>query len=338
MASGFDFVKVHAGWDECIFIYGDQLPKGKELALGLSFIRKPSIRAIEVGILYPSDTEGAVRVRMIDDTKKEFIEMCGGLTQSLGKAIVETDIGERLGIHITQGFNDITLETGCGPIPIRIDVRDGVVRRVITDMRSYVNDCYKRGVSLLELDGMTLVNVGIDGQEKEFLVLDAAELAKRFPQVDFFTRDQAALDALETVYAAFAQSLGIPLDFLYGAIYKVEEAGAITRIRTVFRFLPWEFQPGDRLEYACGTGTVALGIALHKRGQVVFKDGRKQVLMTVGGEHLPKKITVRTELALTGTREMVDGAWISYDQIEVVASGRIYPTGPLFGASGAGGV
>lgn len=324
MASGFDFVKVHAGWDECIFIYGDQLPKGGELTLGLSFLRRPSIRATEVGILYPSETEGRVRVRMIDDTKKDFIGMCGGLTQSLGKAIVETDIGERLGIRIMDGTNSVTLETDAELIPIKIDVSDGVVRSVTTDMQSYVDGCYQRGVSLVEVDGMTLVNVGIDGQEKEFLVLDVDELLRRFPQVDFMTKDRAALDALETVYAAFADSLGMPLDYLYGVVYKVEEAGTAIRICTVFRFVPWDFQRGDRLEYACGTGTTALGIALYKRGQIAFADEPVEVLLTVGGEHLPEETRMKTRLTLTGTQNRVVGAWFSHDRIELVASGKLY--------------
>ena len=119
----FDFVKVHAEWDECIFIYGEQLPKGKELPLGLSFLRRPSVRGTEIGLLYPSEANGHVRVRIIDDTAKDFIGMCGGLTQSLGKAIVETDIGRRLGLHIVDGVNRVILDTDSGPIPIEIDVQ-----------------------------------------------------------------------------------------------------------------------------------------------------------------------------------------------------------------------
>jgi len=321
----FDFVKVHAGWDECIFIYGEQLPKGKELPLGLSFLRRPSVRGTEIGLLYPSEANGHVRVRIIDDTAKDFIGMCGGLTQSLGKAIVETDIGRRLGLHIVDGVNRVILDTDSGPIPIEIDVQDGVVRSVTTDMKSYVDERYKFGVNLVDVDGMTLVNVGLDGHKfKEFLVLDVDELSKRYPNIDFMTKDKEALDALGRVYAAFADSLGIKLDYLYGVVYSIEKRGTPLNVCAVFRFFPWDLQPDDPLEFACGTGTTALGIALHKRGQITFDGEPKEVLVTVGGKHLPEGIKAHTKLTLTGTKDRVTGAWFSHDRIELIASGKLY--------------
>ena len=86
-----DFVKLHAGWDEVIFLYGDQVPKGKELEISLSFLKRPSLRGTEVGILYDPEEGGDIKVKMVDATSNDFISMCGGLTQALGKAVVETD-------------------------------------------------------------------------------------------------------------------------------------------------------------------------------------------------------------------------------------------------------
>ena len=40
MNKGIDFIKVHAGWDEIIFLYGDQVPDGKELEVGLSLLQR----------------------------------------------------------------------------------------------------------------------------------------------------------------------------------------------------------------------------------------------------------------------------------------------------------
>jgi len=324
MKQALDFVKIHAGWDECIFIYQDQVTKGQELRTSLSLLRKPSIRGIEVGILSPPEGAGDIHVRIVDDTSQGFIRMCGGLTQSIGKAIVETHIGKRLGIRIVEGKNRVILETDAGLIPIEIEVKNGTVQKVVTEMSSYIADCYGRGVGLVEVEGMTLVNVGINEEEKEFLVLDVDELTKRFPKINFWTRETATLDTLEHIYRSFLDLHGMSLEFLYAVLYKLENRESKRTIRTVFRFFPWDYAPGDHLEYACGTGTTALGIALCERGQVDLSDGSENLLLTVGGKHLPEATRVKTQLTLEGTKDRITGAWFSHDRIELVASGKVY--------------
>jgi len=122
MNKGIDFIKVHAGWDECIFLYGDQVPDGKELEVGLSLLQQPNIRGTEVGILYKPEVGGDIKIKMLDITNKGFIRMCGGLTQSLGKAVAETGIARYFNIKIQEPETKFVLETEIGPIPIRVDV------------------------------------------------------------------------------------------------------------------------------------------------------------------------------------------------------------------------
>jgi hypothetical protein len=324
MRQALDFVKVHAGWDECIFIHGDQVPPERRIAASLSLLRKPSIRGIEVGILFPPEGSGDVRIKMVDDTSQRFIRMCGGLTQSLGKAIAETSIGKKLGIDINEGKNRVVLETDAGLIPIEIEIKTGTVQKVSTDMSSYVTDCYERGVELVEVEGMTLVNAGINEDEREFLVLDVNEVGKRFPQINFWSRDPATFDALEHIYRAFLALRNIPLDFLYGVLYESSDNLSGKTIRTVFRFFPWDYPPGDQLDYGCGTGTIALGIALYEQGRIQLSDGPKNLLLTVGGENLPEKTRVKTQLTLEGTKSRIQNAWFSHNLIELVASGKVY--------------
>jgi len=319
-----DFVKVHAGWDEIVFVYGDQLPQDREVDISLSILRKPSIRGIEVGILYPSTDSADIRIKMVDDTTQGYIPMCGGITQSIGKAIVETSIGDYFGIRTGEGINRIVLETDAGFIPIDVEVKNGTVQRVVTDMGSYLADCYKRGIGLVDIKGMGFVKVGIKPDSMEYLVLDVDELSRQYPNVNFWKREKATLDVLDHVYNTFLRREGITSDFLYGILYKMEATDPLKTVRAVFRFYPWNYAPGDELEFGCGTGTIAIGIALQKRGQISFSNETEKLAITVGGEHLSENIRVRTQLTLEGTKHRATGAWFSHDLIELVASGKIY--------------
>ncbi len=326
MKKALDFVKLHAGWDEIIFIYGDQLPKGQEVNISLSLLRKPSIGGIEVGILGPPEGPGDIRVRIIDDTKKDYIRMCGGLTQCLGKIIVETEIGKAFGIKLSEGTNRIVLETDGGLIPIDIEIRNGSFQKVVTDMKSYAQSCYKRGVEVVEVEGMKMVNVGIDEEEKEYIVIDIDEISERYPKINFWVKEKATLDVLKHIYTTFLRYYGMQLDFIYGIIYNREKTAEKNIVRTVFRFFPWDYVAGDDLEFACGTGAIAIGIAMYELGQIIFSDSSEELHLIVGGEHLPEWMRVHTELKLTGTKQGITGAWFSHDRIELVASGKVYPT------------
>jgi hypothetical protein len=319
-----DFVKVHAGWDELVFIYGDQLPKGREVKISLEILRKPSIRGIEVGILYPPAGAGDLLIKMIDDTTQGFIPMCGGITQGIGKAIVETSIGEYFGIETSEGKNRVVLETDSGLIPIEIEVKNHRAQYVVTDMQSYVRDRYEHGVGIIDVEGISCVNVGVQDKANEYLALDVAELSKRYPDVNFWNREKATLDALERIYTHFLHQQGLPLACLYGIVYEVERTEPPKSVRTVFRFYPWDYAPGDDLEFGCGTGTVSIGMALQRRGQVDFSSGKEELTIHVGGEHLPEDFRVRTRLILEGNKQKVTGAWFSHDRIELVASGKVY--------------
>ena len=324
MKREIDFVKLHAGWDEIIFIYGDQLPEGEEVDISLSILRKPSIRGVEVGILYPPAGPGNIRIKMVDDTTQGYILMCGGLTQAIGKAIVETQVGNHFGIRTSDGTNRVCLETDAGLIPIDIEVKNNSVQKVVTDMRPYVDTCYKRGVELVDMKGMSLASVGVEKKGMEFLALDADELSKQYPNLNFWKQEKAALDALEEIYRDFLRQKGLPLGYLYGTVYKMEKTEPAKKVRAVFRFFPWNYTSRDYLEYACGTGTVAIGIAMHERGQIDFQNGAVDLFLEIGGEHLPVDIRVRTQLTVEGTNQRVTGAWFSHDPVEVVASGKLY--------------
>jgi hypothetical protein len=317
-----DFVKGHAGFDEVILLYGDQVKPGAELEVGLPLLFKPSLGAVEAGFLYPAEKDGHIRIRMIDSTSCDYITMCGGLTQVLGKAVIETDIGKYYKIKESEPTTQIILETDSGTIPITIEVADGGAKRVWTDMRSYVEGCYATGVRPITIGEVHSVAVGIRPPKLEFLVTRVDELERAYPGIDFWAKTQSSLDVLMKFYQAFMNQERIPSGFLYGAFYDMRPE---TRGdgRVMFRFHPISFQDNAPIEMTCGTGTTAIGLAMASNGDI-SSDGQTRKLFEVGSRRIVKNKQALTELILETAKGRVVNAQFSHSVIELLASGKVY--------------
>ena len=317
-----DFVKGHAGFDEIILIYGDQSEPGNELEVGLPLLFKPSLGAIEAGFLYPPEKDGDLRVKMIDSTSCNYITMCGGLTQVLGKAVAETDIGNYFKIKLTEPKTDIILETDSGPIPITMEVADGEVNKVWTNTTSYVEECYAAGVRPVRIGDLHSLAVGIAPPRLEFLVTRVDELERNYPDIDFWTNSEPSLNTLTNLYHAFMVQEKIPDKFLYGAFYDLRpESNGNGRV--MFRFYPTNFQEKAKIEMTCGTGTTAIGMAMAANGDVTG-DGESRILFEVGSRRVVGRKQMFTELLIRTANGKVVDARFSHSLIELLASGKIY--------------
>jgi len=99
MAMQVDFVKGHCGFDVLTLIPEGQIPSGQELEAALKILDAPINGGIEVGILGEGNNPYEIRLRMIDSTSRDWIPMCGGMTQVIGKALVETFFRNRFNIN-----------------------------------------------------------------------------------------------------------------------------------------------------------------------------------------------------------------------------------------------
>lgn len=315
-------MKGHAGWDEIILLYGDQNEPGTELEVGLPLLYRPSLAAIEVGFLYPPQKNGDIRVKMIDRTSCNYITMCGGLTQVLGKAVIETDIGKYFKIRVTEPVTRVGLETDSGLIPLTIEVQNHTAKKVWTNMKSYVEECYAGGVRPVKVGDVHAVNVGISPRRMEFLVTRTDELEKSYPGIDFWAKTRPALDAMVSLYQDFMKNEKISSDFLYAAFYdtRPERRG---NGRVMFRFHPFNFQENTQIDETCGTGTTAIGIAMAVNGDVP-EDGKTQTLFEVGSHRIVGDKQMLTELALETKNGRVIDSQFSHSLIEMLASGKIY--------------
>jgi len=319
-----DFIKAHAGWDEIVFLYGNQVLAGKELEVGLSLLKRPSLRGTEVGILYDPEEGGDIKVKIVDATSNDFISMCGGLTQALGKAVVETDIGRRYKIKIREPVTELLLETEAGLVPIRVDVSNGMARKITTNMQSYVKECYRHGVRGVKAGNINAVGVGFSPPQMEFLVLNVDKLKKEYPEVNFWGKDRFDLDVLKELYEYFIEEESLEESFLYGALYDMhpEDDGDA---RVIFRFLPTMYYQEEDYEEACGTGTTAVGVAMLENGELNVNDGVAEILFEVGSKSIVGKLQqVKTRLKMRIDNGKVVDAEFSHSLIEIIACGEVH--------------
>lgn len=319
MSIWIDFVKVHAGWDEILFLYGNQIPQGMEKEIGLSLLTHPSLQATELGILYQAQGQANLKVRMLDRTTNGFITMCGGLTQCLGKALIETDIGDRFGIPVNEPITKVTLETDAGQIPLRIEVKDGIATRVFSRMTSVVEGYYSRGVRKVIVDGIVAQSIGVKPPHMSFLVFNVDNLREKHPEIDFFGTDPQALVILRNLFSSFLSTLnGTP--FLYAMLYDMHpERGGDARLAS--RFLPLHVQKG--IESGCGTGTAAVALAMLENRDFNSGDGIKHVRFENGSYALLDTEQVIADWEMTCDQWRCSDAWINFNIIEIVAAGRV---------------
>ena len=308
-----DYLKGHMGNNIIIFLYGEQIPKGRELEAAVEVLQAHRVSGHETGILYPPARGGDLMVKIVGFTSRAFITACGGLTQVLGKAAVETELGRRCSLTIREPETRIILETDAGPVPVTVEVAGGVATRVWTDMGAFVRECYDLGVSRLELEGVSAMKVG------KFLVLDGDKVKRHHPEADFESmavRTQRILLRIQDEFQR--QTFSNYHDFsLYD--WHPQSAGDL---RVLF---PHNLATGH-VEPACGTGFVATGIGLWELGdlhrrKIADEKGARVRYECGGAPVLMGPELASLELTCAGGR--VVGAAFSHSVIEIMEEGRI---------------
>ena len=302
-----DFVKGHMGGNEIILVNGGQIPKHHRIKAALSLMESPGIRGDQVGILEKPHEGGDVKVRIVDKTEKTYITMCGGLTQVLPRALRETDLGKRYGIGKT--FKELALETDLGTVKISVRKTRNKVR-TYTDMTKFVEECYRYGVSRIQVEGVDALKVG------EFLVVDVQKLRERYAQVNFEEMNAEAREILLSMQKDFDRQHLWPnpnSNYSLFAMYPEDP----THGRVVF---PHNITTGH-IEPSCGTGTTAVAVALAETKRTA--DG----LVTLrfdsgGGPFLGGPETTEVRMVVENSR--VKHAEFSHSLVEITANGKAW--------------
>ena len=250
-----DFIKGHMGNNMIIFLWGQQIPRGKELDVALEILKPQAISGHDVGIIYPPTLGGDLKVKIVGLTSRAFITACGGLTQVLGKVLVETDFAGFLHIPIHEPQTQIVLETDGGNMHITVEVERGKAVRVWTDMRSFVDECYDMGVASLYLNGVEAWKIG------KFLVIDGDKVEKAYPDVALENMDDKTQQVLLQLQDEFKRMTSPKNSDFSVYDWNPKNAGDL---RIVF---PHNLRTGH-VEPACGTGFVATGIGVWEMGEL----------------------------------------------------------------------
>jgi len=308
------FVKGHMGGNEIILLEGTKIPRDKEIDWCLTVLNSPYIRGHQAGLLYNSWEANHIKAKIVSVSRKDFISSCGGLSQVLGKAILEEHLGEHLGLQISSSNTMLVLETDAGPFQITSEGADDNMKNITTNMAPFVGECYRLGVRVIEIAGVRATQVG------KVLVVAAEEVRRRFADVNLEHMDESTLEVLwqlhrEFLCTVFPDSRGG--DF---AIYDLLPS----RDEAVGRVIFPHYIPEGHIEPACGTGAVAIGIAIAEQGNVLPSNGTAELSFESGGSSLEIGGPDLTKLRLTMKDGKVIDACFSHSLVEILAVGQVW--------------
>ena len=250
-----DYIRGHMGGNLIILLRGEQMPVGRELETAVKLMGPNYLHAHEAGILYPGEKPGEIEVKIAEPTVPCFISACGGFTQVLGAALVETELGPDFGIDIARSPVQALLLTGCGPTALEIEKEGQKSLKIKTDMECFVRECYQSGVGSLKFGNLEIMRAG------KFLVVNADLFNQAYPGLDFVNWDQKTRNILTEIQHYFMEETGEiePNVALYD--WHPKKGG---HLRVVFP----HYVQDDFFEPSCGTGSVALGIAVLAAGEL----------------------------------------------------------------------
>lgn len=313
-------IKGHCGWDVLTLLLAEQIPFEEQLTTALRVLDPPFSGGLEVGLLSATARRNDLRLRITDSTTRQWLSMCGGMTQVIGKALIETQLGVHLGIDVDGPVVETRLITDSCTIPIRVEVANGRATRITTTMDSYVDLTYRLGVTDVFIEGVRAISAG------EYLVINVADLEATHPGLDFTRRDPGPhLDVIATILQRHRQQHGDPL-YANAMLYD-ERPDAAGDFRIFPRFmdatacsLPYEFQ--------CGTGTIALTVALGHTGKLARFADRGSFIIEWGNQRVtPDPYGIRTShVAVTLHDQRVRSASFSHSVVEILVEGTAHVT------------
>ncbi len=250
-----DFVRGHMGGNLIILLHGDQVPVGRELETAVKLMGANYLYAHEAGILYATGKPGQIEVKIAEPTVPCFISACGGFTQVLGAALVETDLGDLFGLSKAASPANVVLHTDCGPTSLSINFENGKAKKIRTNMECFVTECYEHGVGKMTINELEVLRAG------KFLVINADIFRKVYPFADFNSWNGKTREALLNIQHQFMSETGEIEPNVAVYDWNPERKG---NMRVVFpHYVQDEF-----FEPSCGTGSVALGLAVLAAGEL----------------------------------------------------------------------
>ncbi|HOO63314.1 MAG TPA: hypothetical protein PK364_05285 [Synergistaceae bacterium] len=305
------FLKGHMGGNTILLLLEEDLGEEEDpLERVLRACSSEVLACHEAGILGRSPRKNALRLRIAARTSRAYISACGGLTQVLGRALALTELDKLLGLEIHRpGISSVLLETSGGPVPLRIEIgEDGIT--TWTEMRSFAEEIMASGMEPMTIRGISLLRMG------KFLVLQGEDLQRALPEANIAALDSPTRRIIEEIQKEFLALRPQASKDL--ALYDHKGSGA-SPIRVIFP----HWLPENHIEPACGTGTVAVGMAILQRSGGVSRGGKKLSFSMESGGAPILGGPDRSSLELTLERGVIRKAAFSHSFVELTARGEI---------------
>jgi len=278
--------------------------------VGTMILRPPFNLSDELGLIYKTEKNNILSAKMTWKFSDEFIEMCGGLTQVLGKALVDVpDFARYFNVNIKSPVTRVGIKTDVGLIPVDIEIKKNEVNKILTDMTSYVKQCYQEGVKRIKVLGIDAMKVG------EYLVINGDDIKKRFPRIKLEKMDKNTLSTLDKIQKEWYKKGYTGTGFSIYDLHSKNKCNA----RAVF---PHNVESGY-IEPTCGTGTVAIGIALLEKREVGEENGSIDILFETGGEAVLGGPDI-SELKIIVEKKNITKAYFSHSLVKILATGEIW--------------
>jgi hypothetical protein len=317
----YQYIKGHCGWDSVTLLYGEEIPAGEEHRIAHALLEPPCSAGVEIGFMYPPEGEENIRLRVIDSTTRTWLPMCGGMSQVIGLAAFTTSMQEKFKIKKRLPATRVDVQTDSGLVPIEVNFDGDRISRVTTHMADYARFLYQDGVRPVIVRGIPAMKVGY------FLVFKMDDLKGAYPDVEFgHRRPGAHMELLGEIQQEYLREQGIDAATLYSMIYDLHpEDGGDARIFT--RFFKGKGVPqSSPMEAQCGTGTVAVGIAMAEKGELPFSGARGQVVFEWGSRRLtPDPYGARKSfLDIKLEKGRLDWAGFGHNVVELLSVGTVY--------------
>ena len=302
------FLKGHMGGNEIVLAPREEFSRDYELEAGLRILERPQIGGDQLGLLYEGTVESDLRVKIIDINSRQYLPMCGGLTQVLGKAHRKVDLAGMFGFDLPDNKDRLVLETEIGTFPLNIDEAG----KTSTVMNSFIRSTYRAGVEEGVVSGVRSFRVG------DFFVTFEREIKKEYPGSTLSPIDQNTKRILIDLQEGFRAKFSTGKENRDFAIVAepLDDEGDRKLI------FPHNLSE-DLVEPSCGTGTVAVAVALVERGSLP-EDGEMELDFKSGGDGYTVGGPDLTQVTIEVRSGRVRTARFSHSRVEIIAVGDLY--------------
>ncbi len=310
------FVKGHMGGNTIALFREDSFSRSDLPASVVRALADENLACHEAGLITPLSPE-RLALKIVGRSSRNWITACGGLTQVLGTALTKDEACRQMKLERRDPPFSLLLDTDAGPTPLTISGSDEAPK-IWTDMTAFLHEIVHDGMEEMELAGFPAFRIG------KFLVLDVRALEKRH---DLEAIENLSPDSRQTLLEIQRSFLKRPgkTGFDFALFDDRPSRGGDFRV-----LFPHNLAEGH-IEPTCGTGTVAVGVALFAFGVLAEKaplsgDGFREIVFEAGGGAFlggPERSRLRLEVR----EQNLSKAFFSHDAVRITAIGELLLSG-----------